>query len=232
MAVYAQNPWTTDPYFAGQDLQNRGNPYSTTPGVGQRYVADLMYPCTEMSFAKDPQIGPISGDWGVTTENIRYKGMSQRESNKKLMLDAYNRRIVEELNRNPLFSNPDDGEKENLAAARVVEIKNPEFILSKVNDKEVEDDLQDTNAIAREWMTDPGMGVFNYTPPESNDVKMVIDANASFVDRRDRYFIPPQDATAPAQATLELLMKQEQEFQSMKASIPTRGKAGGGRRRL
>jgi hypothetical protein len=245
MAVqHMQNVWQRDIYFEKPNLQARGDPTDTTAGIGQQYDAkiNLHFPCKESQFegvGSDGSLIPETPDKfaKVTEGNITYKNMSQRQSNVKMMNDAYVRQTVEQLNKNPMFSKPDDGEKSNESKARAVEMKNPEFILSKVNDAKVEKALDNTNSIRREWMTDSGMGVFDFNPEEANQVKMVVDSNANFVAKRDRFFIQEQGGTAvrgavAAEKTFKLLEQWDMEAKAATPSIPTRGKTTGSRRKF
>ena len=212
----ARNEWTRNDFFE----KNLG-PEETA----NKYKADVGYPCEVSSFAlEQPDLLPAYVD--MTLQNIKYKNMSQKASNEKLMRNMYDHTMVAQLNKNPTFSKPDDGEKQNRSATVSLELKNPEFILSKKNDLEAEKALENPNSIAKPWMTDPGTGRFDYDAPEADNVKMVIDANASYVDRRDRFFVPPQQGL-DAQKTRVLLETQEQEYQAALASVPRKGASGG-----
>jgi hypothetical protein len=153
----ARNEWTRNDFFE----KNLG-PEETA----NKYKADVGYPCEVSSFAlEQPDLLPAYVD--MTLQNIKYKNMSQKASNEKLMRNMYDHTMVAQLNKNPTFSKPDDGEKQNRSATVSLELKNPEFILSKKNDLEAERALENPNSIAKPWMTDPGTGRFDYDAPEA-----------------------------------------------------------------
>jgi hypothetical protein len=161
--------------------------------------------------------------------NIRYSGMTQKESNKMLIQQQTDIFSVEQLNENAMFSKPMDGEKQNKAAVVAISLKNPEFILSRINDKETEEALEDPNSIRKPWYVDGGVGELAYENEASNAVKMVIDSNTNYVERRDRFVSSTDnelaDKGAKAQVDiLAMLKQQDMEYKSSISSIPQRNK--------
>lgn len=227
MSIELLSTWTQDSYFSQPNLESRGNPTSMTPGVGNQYRRSAVdtYGVFDIAQNQMTKPDPVSV---VTLKNTRYKGMSQAASNKKLMQSARLHRSVAKLNRNSVFSKPNDGETENAAAYAALEIENPDFILDRANDKEIEDALADENSIAKGWMTDTGTGQFNYDAPEADNVKMVIDSNDSYLARRDRFFIKPQEGIA-AEKQLRLAEMQEASYQAALSASLSRIQASGGK---
>lgn len=227
MSIEIRNVWTRDQYFALPNLESRGDPTTVTVGVGNQYRSSAVDTCGVMNIAQRQMNRPRPATI-VTVKNTKYKNMSQADSNKKMMRSAQLHLSVAKLNKNPVFSAPSDGEKENATAYAALEKENPEFILSKTNKTEIEQALADPNSIAKPWVTDAGTGLFDYQSPESNNVKMVIDANAAYVQRRDRFFVKPQEGVA-AQKQLELARSQEADYQTALTAYFSKARSSGGK---
>jgi len=69
---------------------------------------------------------------------------------------------------------------------------NPEFITSRENDAELDEQLDDPNTINKRLMTDTGAADFDYQSPEKDQIGLVRESNTSYTIARDRYFIPEQ----------------------------------------
>lgn len=235
------NVWTRDSYFARSNDGN-GDPTNVSLNPFQNLTD---YPCKETwrSGGTINAVGNFDADKESSKQfnqmanilkaypNVKYCGMTQEESNKMLYKQQMSIMETEKLNKNSFFSEPDDQEKKNRSATVAIELKNPEFILSKVNDKAIDEDLEDTNAIRRRWDQDTGAATFDYSPEDSDRVKMVEDSNVNYVARRDRFVTPSSESVqgtgATAQAEmLKLLEKQEMQYEAMRASIPQRNKPG------
>ena len=220
---------TQDSYFRNKSNLNRGDPTDLSLNPPQ-LLRD--YPVKErwltQGDSKDfNQMSAILKAY----PNVRYMGMTQEASNKILFADQEFLRISEELNKNEFFSKPEDGEKENRIADISAQTKNPEFILSKKNDADIDKKLEDRNSIQKRWDIDGGSAVFDYSPEDATQVKMVQDANVNYMQRRDRFFTSPQgsggQATAENQVDIiKQLEKEAMQFESMMSSVPQRNKAG------
>jgi len=246
MAVSFSDPsvHTQDEYFNRRKSNlTRGDPTNVSLNPYQN-LHD--YPCKESwrSGGKISKTGGFTPDKTSLKEfdrmsailkaypNVRYCGMTQEESNQMLFKQQMDIQMIEALNKSSFFSKlENDGEKENRKATVSTELKNPEFILSKANDRQVDIQLEDTNSIRKRWDVDTGQGVFNYEVEDGNQVKLVEDANTNYIQRRDRFMVPSQESVSGAGASaqvdiLRLLERQQMEYEAMRASIPLRNKPG------
>jgi hypothetical protein len=103
---------------------------------------------------------------------------------------------------------------------------NPEFLLSKANDKEQEEGIEDPNSIAKNVFVDPGRADFDYEGPEGqkDQVGIVKDSNMSFAGRRDRFFIPqdPHRSSVPGLSDVERQNLDKGDAEAMLAALRKR----------
>lgn len=123
--------------------------------------------------------------------NVSYKGMLAEDSNLMLAQTKMDENFHHYTAESAFYKTATDDEAANRKAVVSNHLDNPEFILSRINDKEAEAKITDTNSIAKPVMVDTGHGVFNYSPSEPDQVNIVKRSNQSFANRRDRFFIPP-----------------------------------------
>lgn len=230
MAVDHMNSvWTRDKYFSTPS-QNKGNPTSTTPGIGQTFNIlneDGKFPCSVSQFeglrksvdgGLPPQKEEPSAAILTAFPNVRYKNMSQKKSNRKMINMSFQAKEINKLMKSNFFSKPEDGEKSNRKQTVNISLDNPEFLLSKINDKDAKTQLNNTNSIQKQWNVDGGMGVFEYESKNPDNVQMIIDSNASYVAQRDRFFI--EDGDPPkGSSTEDLLRRTDEQLQKIQASI-------------
>jgi hypothetical protein len=224
-SVYTQNK-----YFSKESNLLNGDPTDSSLNPPQSL---RNFPCRETQImpqdAMQNKIDKKNNEILRAYPNIRYSGMTQEQSNRMLIQQQNNIYDVEQLNENPMFSKPKDGEKQNKEAVVAISLKNPEFILSKINDKEAEEALEDPNSIRKPWYVDGGVGELAYENEASNAVKMVIDSNTNFTERRDRFVSSTDNELADKGAQsqvdiLDMLKQQDLEYRASIASIPQRNK--------
>lgn len=154
------------------------------------YVAEL--PVLTRTFTKgDTSQEAIDSEILRQYKGARYKNMGAN-SKRKLVALKRSEELTRYIERSKFFTTVDDGEDTNKAGVETNTFDNPRFLLSKVNEEELESKLNNPNSINKRVMTDTGTGEFQFNPPDADQVGIVRSSNQSFVDRRDMYFIQPQ----------------------------------------
>ena len=146
-------------------------------------------------------------------QNVKFNGNCN--SKKKIIELIKNESLNRYVQKSKFFSDVDDGEKQQKKAVTKITKTNPRFILDKSNEAELEKDIEDVNSISKQFMQDSGLGVFNYDPPDADQVGIVKSSNQSYTNRRDRFFIPEQK---PNQSLIDYFKELELDKKAMNNS--------------
>lgn len=123
--------------------------------------------------------------------NVSYIGMGD-SGDAEILATIKGDVMNERLSHSKFYSNVDDGEKSNRANVERVTLENPRFLTSAKNEVELNKNLYDPNGLTKEVMVDGGYAEFDYNQTAPDQISLVKEANQSFAERRDRFFIPPQ----------------------------------------
>jgi hypothetical protein len=141
----------------------------------------------------------MDANWLRKFPNVRYQGQGARQNIDNLTMLGKRLRLESYMSTSKFYGGVEADLKKTEKAEKAHYSNpywnNPEFLLSKANDREQEAGIEDPNSIAKNVFTDAGRADFDYEGPEGqkDQVGIVKSANASFANRRDRFFIPPQD---------------------------------------
>jgi hypothetical protein len=127
-------------------------------------------------------------------DNLNYHNMLPEDRNKWVVNQSQKNDFYNYTKKSKFFSNPYDGEVKNRRGVEQIYRLNPEFQASQINARErVESLTKDPNTLAVPVMSDAGHNVFEYDPKQGDQVDTVKDSNASYLARRDRFFVPPRE---------------------------------------
>jgi hypothetical protein len=127
-------------------------------------------------------------------DNLNYHNMLPENRNKWVVNQSQKNDFYNYTKKSKFFSNPYDGESKNRKAVEQIYRLNPEFHVSDSNARErVESLTKDPNTLAVPVFQDAGHNVFEYSPNKPDQVDTVKNSNASYLARRDRFFVPPRE---------------------------------------
>ena len=114
------------------------------------------------------------------------------------------------VEKSKFFMDTDDGEANQKRIFEEQWKDNPEHLTSLKNDRELEEKLNDPNNIQKEVFTDTGAGTFTYENENQDQVGLVKEANQSYLNRRDNYWIPEREMSKKFD-----LLNKKQELKSL-----------------
>ena len=133
-------------------------------------------------------VDEINSRWLMRIPNLSYQKYSGTKDD--LIRLGVEYRTHEFMAKSAFFSKIDDGESKQRAIYDKTYKENPEFILSRTNDKKEEEEILKPNSINKPVMTDPGHAEFPYEQTDKDQIGLIQDSNSAYLKARDKLYAP------------------------------------------